>query len=182
MMKFLTTALGGLTMLAVTGMATAPGQAMLGLQRAQTAAPVSVISDPGPQKFVAPAAAPATPAPASTTPALAPTAAPHPAVAAPVAPRPAVARPVARPAAPAATSVPAAGAAPAANPMGGLGGAGAITNILLNLPQVLQQGGGSGGDEGHGGPGWIPPGQRTKWKHHNNGNGNDQGGEDVPER
>src|SRR5215469_1703077 len=132
MMKFLTTALGGLTILAVTGMVTAPGQAMLGLRQPQAAAPVSVISDPGPQKFVAPAAAP-------TAPAVAPTAAPRPAIAAPAAPRPAAAPPVARPA-PAATHAPV--AAPAANPMGGLGGAGAITNILLNLPQVLQQGGG----------------------------------------
>lgn len=58
--------------------------------------------------------------------------------------------------------------------MGGLGGAGAITNILLNLPQVLQ-----GGQRGEDGPavvnngGWVPPGQRAK-KHHDGGN-NDGG-------
>jgi len=61
-----------------------------------------------------------------------------------------------------------------------MGGAGAITNILLNLPQVLQQGG-QAPQYGvpQGGPavvpdngGWVPPGQRhrrDRWR-------NDQGG------
>src|SRR5579864_5709041 len=134
MMKFLTTALGGLTVLAVTGFATPPGQAMLGLHPAQTATPVSVIADPGPIKVAAPAAAPVSAAPAA------------PAV---TAPHPAVAAPAARPVAPA-SAVPAQ-AAPAANPMGG---AGAIANILLNLPQVLNQTRVGPGGNG----GWIPPG------------------------
>ena len=53
------------------------------------------------------------------------------------------------------------------------GGAGAITNILLNLPQVLQgTQGGSGVSNG-----WNVPGQRAR--KHNDGNG-DNGG-DQPE-
>lgn len=174
MMKFLTMALGGLTMLTVTGLATPPGQAMLGMRPAQTAAPVSVIADPGPAAVSAPAAPAA--APVSPTPVAAPVHPVSPApAAAPVAPRVAP-RPVAAPAAsPAPVARPAA-PAPAANPMGGMG-AGAITNILLNLPQVLQ-----GTQVGPGGPavnngGFIPPGQRAK-KHHGNGDQNDE----TPER
>lgn len=164
MMKSLTTALGALTILTVTGMATPPGQAMLGIRQTQTATPVSSIPDPGPVKAATPAPAPVTPAPASA-PAATPRAA---APAASPAARPAA--PVARPVAPAAS--PAASApAPAANPMGG---AGAITNILLNLPQVLQgTQGGSGVSNG-----WTPPGQRAR--KHNDGNGNNGG--DQPER
>ncbi len=160
MMKSLTTALGALTILTVTGMATPPGQAMLGIRQAQTAAPVSVISDPGPAKVaapVAPAATPATVAPQSAAPAA------RPAVAAPAA-RPVVTHPAAAPAA----AVPT--AAPAANPMGG---AGAIANILLNLPQVLQgtQGvpGVGNSDEG------MPPGQRAKRDKKHPGDSNNAG-------
>lgn len=170
MMKFLTTALGGLTILTVTGLATAPGQAMLGMRQPQTAVPVSVIADPGPAKVtepaapMAPAVQPASTAPAAALPAVAP-------AARPVATGPApTARPVARPAAPAAAAP-----ASAANPLGGLGGAGAITNLLLNMPQVLQ-----GGEGGPGGPavgnngGWVPPGQRGREyrKRHDGGDPN----------
>jgi hypothetical protein len=162
MMKFLTTALGGLTILTVTGLATAQGQALLGMRQPQAAVPVSVIADPGPAQVAVPAAPAARPASAAPA---APPVAPRPAVTAPVA------RPVARPATPAA-----AGPAPAANPMGGLGGAGAITNLLLNMPQVLQ--GGQGGPDGPGvvnnGGGWGPPGQRGRdsRKRHDGGDNN----------
>ena len=163
MMKFLTTALGGLTVLTVTGFATPPGQAMLGLHPAQTATPVSVIADPGPIKVAAPAAAPVSAAPAAPA-----VTAPHPAVAAPAA-QPVRAAPAARPVAPA-SAVPAQ-AAPAANPMGG---AGAIANILLNLPQVLNQT--RVGPDGNGG--WIPPGQRTRQdRKHHDGEGDPQNGD-----
>jgi hypothetical protein len=71
--------------------------------------------------------------------------------------------------------------------MGGAG-AGAITNILLNLPQVLQQGGAPGVPQ-YGPPqyapappvgpaivpnnngGWVPPGQRHRHGRWRNGNG-----------
>lgn len=171
MMKFLTTALGGLTVATVTGLALLPGHAMLGGQQPQAQAPVSVITDPGPEAAVpAPVVPPAAPAvapaarPAATQPAVTQ---PAPAVSRPVA-QP-VARPVPRPAAPA----PAAGPAPAASPMGGLNGAGAITQLLLNMPQVLQ-----GGQDGpQGGPGWVPPGQhgRAYRKHHDGGGDNNAG-------
>lgn len=162
MMKFLTTALGGLTILTVTGMATPPGQAMLGMRPTQAQAPVSVIADPGPATVAAPIAVPARPVPAAT-----PVAVPQPAAR----PIPTHAVPAARPAVPAAAPVQ---AAPAANPMGG---AGALTNILLNLPQVLQgtQVAPAGGVNNGG---WTPPGQRAR-KHHDGSS--DQNG-DTPER
>jgi hypothetical protein len=200
MMKFLTMALGGLTMLTVTGLATAPGQAMFGMRQTQAQVPVSPIADPGPVTLAAPVSAPAAPAsvPAPVAhPAVAPAvpaAAPvvshpvaHPVVSHAVAPRPSL-RPaaVARPVAASPVARPAPAAVPGANPMSGLGGAGAITNILLNLPQVLQ-----GGAQGvPGGPpvvnngGWMPgpvgpqPAPRGRgyynWKH---GEGHDNGDE-----
>jgi len=139
MMKVVTAALGGLTALAVTGMMTPHGQALLGLQQTQPQVPVSVISDPGPVKAAAPLVAPAVRPAAPRTVA-------QPVVhRAPAPPRGYASRPEARPA------MPAAGIAPMA-------GAGAITNILLNLPQVLNatQGGPAGPPPGPG-P-WGPPG------------------------
>lgn len=164
MMKALTTGLGVLTILAVTGMATPSGQAMLGLRQTQTQTPVSVIADPGPANTT-PAAVP-TPVSTAPAPASAPAVSHAVAPAAPTAPvaRPAVthAAPVARPAAP--TSAPAAaGPVPAASPVN----AGAITNILLNLPQVLQP---TQGRPGEAGPApvnndqWVPPGHRKAKK------------------
>ncbi len=174
MMKILTTALGGLTVATITGLALLPGHAMLGTQQPQAQAPVSVIADPGPNAVV-PAPAPiAAPAPA---PVAAPASAPRVTHAAPAA-APAVSRPApgARPAAPAA------GPVPAANPMGGMSGAGAITQLLLNMPQVLQ--GGQGGPQvGPGGPGpggWGPPGQRGR-AYRRRHDGGDNAGGDVPE-
>ena len=171
MMKLLTTALGGLTIATVTGLALLPGHAMLGGQQPQAEAPLSVISDPGPKAAVPAPVAPVAP----VTPAAAPVMT-HPAVSQPAPAAQPVARPVPRAAAPA----PAAGAAPAANPMGGLAGAGAITQLLLNMPQVLQ-GGQGGGSEG--GPGWVPPGQRGGQGHYyRKHHGDDNQGGDVPER
>jgi hypothetical protein len=177
MVKFLTTALGGLTALTVAGLATPSGQAMLGLHQTQPAVPVSVISDPGPAKVALPAATPVSTAPAPET-APAPAVVQHTAVPAPrsepvahpAATRPvyhsAASRPAYHPAPAAARPVP----APAGLPMGGAG-AGAITNILLNLPQVLQQGGAPGvpqyappapaPDNG----GWGQRHRRDRWRH-----------------
>ncbi|HLY20838.1 MAG TPA: hypothetical protein VKT83_00055 [bacterium] len=169
MMKFLTTALGGLTILTVTGLATAQGQAMLGIRQPQAAVPVSVIADPGPAKVAVPAPQPVNAAPAAAPVAAPPAAAPAPAARPAVTSPAPVARPVARPAA--------ASPAPGANPMGAIGGAGAITNILLNLPQVLQ--GGQGGPDGpavNNGGGWGPPGQRgrdNRKRHGGDNNGGD---------
>jgi hypothetical protein len=170
MMKVLTSALGGLTVLAVSGLATPPGQAMLGIRQTQAAAPVSVISDPGPVQLAVPTAGPVEPTPVRVEPAAPAGSAPAPrAVAAPVA-RPTadsrasqpVARPVARPAAPVQAAP--TQAAPA------LAGAGAITNLLLNLPQVLHEGppvapeGGPAYGPPPGPPG-PPPGRRAGWRH-----------------
>lgn len=142
MIKFLTTALGGLTALTVAGLATPSGQAMLGTHQALPAVPVSVISDPGPVdpiNVTAPAATPVSTAPGVTarTPVVSER---H--VSAPVAQ---VARPVARPtvrrvyrpeaSAPVAVanSVPTSAGLP-------IGGAGAIGSIMQLLPGMLQQG------------------------------------------
>ena len=180
MMKFLTTALGGLTVATVTGLALLPGHAMLGGGQPQAQAPVSVIADPGPKAAMpvpAPAAVPVAPASAPAAPAqpavAAPAAAPAVTHSAPTVSRPA-AQPVARPVAPAAAPV--ARPAPAANPMGGLAGAGAITQLLLNMPQVLQ--GGQGGPQvgAPGGPGWVPPGQRGR-DHRKHPGGDDNSGD-----
>jgi hypothetical protein len=142
MVKFLTMALGGLTALAVAGLATPSGQAMLGTHQALPAIPVSVISDPGPLSPInvtAPAATPVSTAPG--VPAPAPVVSER-HVSAPVAQ---VARPVYRPTArriyrPAA-SAPVAVAHSVPTPAGlSMGGAGGIGSIMQLLPSMLQQG------------------------------------------
>ncbi len=118
MVRSVTAGLGALTVLAVAGALTPPGQEVLGLSAASPAAPVTVIADaPGPA--VAGVAGQARVLPAlSTTGRAAAVRAPR------VSPRPA---PVPRPAAPA-----------QASPTPGLG---QVVDILLSLPQVLSQAG-----------------------------------------
>ena len=174
MMKLLTTALGGLTIATVTGLALLPGHAMLGGQQPQTQAPVSVIADPGAKAAVPSPVAPVAPVAPAASPGVTQPAVTHPA---PAVSRP-VAQPVARPVPQASAPAPAPGPAPAANPIGGLAGAGAITQLLLNMPQVLQ--GGQGGPEG--GPGWAPPGQHGRAYRRRHDGGGDNNGVDVPER
>ena len=171
MMKALTTALGALTILAVTGMATPSGQAMLGLRQTQTQTPVSVIADPGPANA---APVPVQVAPAAAVPAVSHAAA-VPAAATTPAARPAVphAAPVARPAAPASAAP-----VPVASPAN----AGAIANILLNLPQVLQPAQGRPNEPGpaYNNDQWVPPGHRkakdrnVQWPY-DNGDPGEQG-------
>jgi len=140
MVKFLTMALGGLTALAVAGLATPHGQALLGIHQTQPTVPVSVIADPGAANTAAPVKA----APAS-----------HPVYGPAVRSAPA-ARPSAHP-------------APAATPGGILvGGAGAIANILLNLPHVLPR---AGAPFPQGPPGQRD--QRGRYKHGDQGDGGD---------
>jgi hypothetical protein len=148
MVKFLTTALGGLTALAVAGLATPSGQAILGIHQTQPAVPVSVISDPGPAKVGAPVARPRVTDPA-----------------------PSVARPVTHPVY-RNTSV---GSAPAGLPAGlPMGGAGGLTNVLQNLPGMFQQGApvpeyGPAAPAAPvmipGGPGWDPGPRHGRWRH-----------------
>jgi hypothetical protein len=149
MVKFLTTALGGLTALAVVGLGTPSGQAVLGIHRTQSAVPVSVISDPGPAKVDAPVAPPRV-----------------------IHSAPSVARPVTRPVYRHTSVGPAAPAGlPAGLPMGGAGG---LTNVLQNLPGMLQQGApvpqyGPAAPAAPvivpGGPGWDPGPRHGRWRH-----------------
>jgi hypothetical protein len=160
MVKFLTTVLGGLTALAVAGLATPLGQAVLGMHQTQPTVPLSVIADPG----AANAAAPVRSGSAPRT------------EAAPVSHRvyrPAVqpvptARPVARP-------VP-------AGPVGiVMAGAAAITNVLLKLPQVLPKAGAPFPQVGPALPetgGWGPPERRDHRGRHQRA---DQGDGGAPE-
>lgn len=146
MVRSLALGFGMVTALAVAGSMTPAGQGMLGQRHpAQSIVQVSSIQDkpvaiPGPAQSLAPAAAPkavSAPAPrrvASSTSTVSP--APHRSQAAPAA-RPPVA------AAPRASQPPQAGQA-----QGGLGGMAGIANILLNLPQVL--------DQSHGGASHSP--------------------------
>jgi hypothetical protein len=118
---------GVVTALALAGSMTPKGQAMLGLSHpaAEQTAPVTVLQDkpapiPAPVQSVAPAIAPA------------PTGAPINGASRPVPGTPP--QPQARPS----------GGAPIPQ-QGGPGGLAGVANILLNLPQVL--------DQTHGGPG-----------------------------
>jgi hypothetical protein len=142
MIKSLTMALGGLTALAVAGLATPSGQAMLGTHQASPAVPVSVISDPGPvgpTNVTVPAATPVPTAPRVAAPAPVVSerhvSAPAAQVARPVY-RP-TARGVYRPVASAPAAVSRAVPAPAGLPIGGAGG---IGSIMQFLPSMLQQG------------------------------------------
>jgi hypothetical protein len=197
-MKTLTVGLGILTILAVTGAMTPSGQAMLGLRPSPATSSVHVIKDttqpaantPAPSAAAEsnmPAAKPAVgpqARPVTATPRFAPQTRP---VAARSAARP-VTAPSAVPAqrsasypAPSAPPTAQAGPQTGASPFpGGLSSAGSVANILLNLPQVLQQtqvgpfGGNSSGDSSQGqGQEWryrhVPQGQQ--WKH---GGGDDQ--------
>ena len=120
MVKFLTAVLGGLTAFAVAGLATPPGRAVLGIHQTEPAVPVSVIADPG-------AVNAAPPVRSGTAPRTEAAPISHPVYRPAVQPVPA-ARPIARPASAGPASIP-------------TGGAGAITNILLNLPQILLRAG-----------------------------------------
>jgi hypothetical protein len=194
-MKTLTVGLGILTILAVTGAMTPSGQAMLGLRPSAATSSVHVIKD-----TTQPAAN--TPAPSaaaeSNLPAAKPAVGPQarlvtatPRVAPqtrPVAARPVTARPSAVPAqrsasypAPSAPPTVQAGPQTGANPFpGGLSSAGSVANILLNLPQVLQQtqvgpfGGNSSGDSSQGQDWRYRHGPRGQQRTH--GVGDDQQG------
>jgi len=109
MVRSLVVGFGVVTALAVAGIMTPKGQAMLGLSHpaAEQAAPVTIIQDkpapvPEPVQSIAPATA----------------------------------QPQARPVAPAAQRPPAGQPVP---PQGGPGGLAGVANILLNLPQVLDK-------------------------------------------
>ncbi len=129
MMRSLTTGLGILTILAVTGAITSMGQTMLGFKPASQANPSeTVIADTAPSAPKV-AAVPRVATPAPVAPA---------AVQSPAKPAPAAQQ------APAAHSSPArpapAASAPSPQPaQGGLGQVANVANILLNLPQVLSQ-------------------------------------------
>ena len=124
MVKILALGFGALTALLVAGSMTPSGQAMLGLRHAADAqaVPVTALEDkpaPIPTPLAAgPAAAPAQPSPA-----------PQARSGGPIAPRPQAAPQQAGPA-------PRPQAAPQQAGAGGLAG---VANILLNLPQVLDQ-------------------------------------------
>ena len=159
MVKFLTAALGGLTALAVAGLATPSGQAMFGTQQAPLAIPLSVISDPGPvslNNVTAPAATPM-----RTVPGVAAAAAivskRH--VSAPVAhlARPAQ-RPTARRIYRSTGSAPVAVAHSVPTPAGlPIGGAGGIGSIIQFLPAMLQQAAPAPSPYGYGyGPAPVP--------------------------
>lgn len=109
MMKFVAGGLGILTILALTGVMTPKGQAMLGLRPATQDQPnVAVIQDAPPAMARVPS---------------------RPAVASRISARSAATAPVARPDPPAQVN-------PAQS---GLGQVANVANILLNLPQVLSQ-------------------------------------------
>lgn len=186
-MKTLTVGLGILTILAVTGAMTPSGQAMLGLRPSPATSSVHVIKDTTQPaaNTPAPSAAAESNMPAAK-PAVGPQARQTRPVAARSAARPVTARPSAVPAqrsasypAPSAPPTVQAGPQTGASPFpGGLSSAGSVANILLNLPQVLQQtqvgpfGGNSSGDSSQG-QDWryrhAPQGQQ--WKH---GGGDDE--------
>jgi hypothetical protein len=180
MIKLLTTALGGLTALAVAGLATPSGQAMLGTHQTLPAIPISVISDPGPAgpiNVTGPTAAPVSAAPVVAAPVPAVSerhvSAPVAQAARPVYPpttrrvyRPAPSAPVAV----ASHSVP----TPAGLPMGGAGG---IGSIMQFLPGMLQQAAPAPSQYGYGpapapqavpapAPGWNQGDQRDGAEHH----------------
>jgi hypothetical protein len=211
MVKFLTTALGGLTALAVFGLVTPSGQAVLGLHhQTQPPVPVSIISDPGPANATIPAALPT-----STAPAAAPVPVPevyhHAAIpvhaAAPVE-RPAavhqsapVARHVTHPAYHAAASRPvyrpaAVRPAPVARPAtpsfaGGagfpMGMGGGMPGLMQLLPGMLQQGGLPGATQyaPGAGPQYVSaPSNDPGWRgrHHGRGHWRHDGGGDQGDR
>lgn len=137
MMRSLTTGLGILAILAVTGAMTLTGQAMLGFRPAtQTDPAVTVIADtapPAPKKVAA--------SPRVATPATAPAVVQPPAARPVAASTPAPATQQA-PAAHSASASPAPAAStrsPQPAAQGGLGQVANVANILLNLPQVLSQ-------------------------------------------
>ncbi len=157
MVRSLVVGFGLVTALAVAGIMTPKGQAMLGLSHpaAEQATPVTVIQDkpasiPAPVESIAPAG----PVQGAGAPQQAPVATPH---------------PQARPVGPVGQRPPAGQPVPQQAGPGGLAG---IANILLNLPQVLNQ--------SHGGPSrdsdsWSEPGSsdsrpvRFHKKHHGEG-------------
>ncbi len=120
MVRTLALGFGALTALAVAGSMTPTGQAMLGLRHpVEKATTVTVIQDK-------PAAIPSP----------APSAAPAPST---VRAQPSSGAPQSRPAPPVAQRPPAAQPVPQQGGQGGLGGLAGVANILLNLPQVLDQ-------------------------------------------
>jgi hypothetical protein len=140
MVRSLVVGFGLVTALAVAGIITPKGQAMLGLSHpaAQQATPVTVIQDrpasvPAPVQSIAPAG----PVQGAGAPHQAPVATPH---------------PQARPVGPVGQRPPAGQPLPQQAGSGGLAG---IANILLNLPQVLNQ---SHGGNSHSSDSWSEPG------------------------
>ncbi len=126
MIRSLAVGFGAVTMLAVAGSMTPMGQAMLGLTHpaAEQAMPVTVIQDK-------PVPVPAPVQSVAVVPVAQPAPAPSAAVSHPT--RVALPQPRARPAAPPAQR-------PQAAPQqGGPAGLAGVANILLNLPQVLDQ-------------------------------------------
>ncbi len=158
MVRSLVVGFGLVTALAVAGIATPKGQAMLGLSHpaAEQATPVTVIQDspasiPAPVQSVAPAgpvqgAGAAQQAPAAT------------------------AHPQARPVGPVGQRPPAGQPLPQQAGPGGLAG---VANILLNLPQVLNQ---AHGESPRGSDSWSEPGpsdSRPVRFHKNHAGGDD---------
>ncbi len=140
MVRSLVVGFGLVTALAVAGIMTPKGQAMLGLSHpaAEQATPVTVIQDrpasiPAPVQSIAPAG----PVQGAGAPQQAPVATPH---------------PQARPVGPVGQRPPAGQPLPQQAGSGGLAG---IANILLNLPQVLNQ---THGDSSRGSDSWSEPG------------------------
>jgi hypothetical protein len=131
MVRTLALGFGAVTALAVAGSLTPTGQAMLGLRHpAEKATTVTVIQDK-------PAAIPAPAQSVVATPTPAPSPAPA-ARAGHAQPSPG-AGPQSRPVPPAAQRPPAAQPAPQQGGQGGPGGLAGVANILLNLPQILDQ-------------------------------------------
>jgi hypothetical protein len=158
MVRSLVVGFGLVTALAVAGIVTPKGQAMLGLSHpaAEQATPVTVIQDkaapiPAPVQSVAPAgpvqgAGAAQKAPVTT------------------------AHPQARPVGPVSQRPPAGQPVPQQAGPGGLAG---VANILLNLPQVLNQ---AHGGSSRGSDSWSeqgPPDSRPVRLHKNHGGGDD---------
>jgi hypothetical protein len=141
MVRSLVVGFGLVTALAVAGIVTPKGQAMLGLSHpaAEQGTPVTVIQDK-PASIPAPAQsiAPAGPVQGARAPQQAPAASP---------------RPQARPVGPVSQRPPA--GQPVPQQGGGPGGLAGVANILLNLPQVLNQG---HGGPSHGSDSWSEPG------------------------
>jgi hypothetical protein len=153
---------GVVTALALAGSMTPKGQAMLGLSHpaAEQSAPVTVIQDkpapvPAPVQSVAPA--PTGPAPRIGAPRPVPSAPPQPQT---------------RPAGPIAQH-PSAG--PSLPQQGGPGGLAGVANILLNLPQVLDQ---TRGGPARGSDSWSESGTSDSKPvrfHKNHASGGDHG-------